>query len=320
MKLSDKIKAEASDLGFCACGIAKAEAVDTIHSQHMEMWTARGFHAAMEYMSANKDKRHDPTLLVEGAKSIICVALNYAPAQTIRSDRPQIAYYAYGKDYHDIMKQKLRLLAERCQLAGYRAFCDTAPVMERYWAWRAGLGWIGRNHMLTIPNHGNMTVIGVIITDMEMEYDQPQPDRCGECRRCIELCPTGALRSDGFMDANLCLSYQTIENRGPLSKHAAQHLGNNIFGCNECIKACPWSKKCKPTSEPHFAPSNRLMDMTAADWHMLTENDYRILFKGSAVKRAKYAGLKRNIDALFCINSRRDLPVVESCNGDTRLS
>lgn len=298
IKLNDRIKAEAKDLGFCACGIAKAEPVDPIHKQRMETWTGLGFNAAMDYMTANRDKRYDPTLLVPGAKSIICVALNYTPAITISSDRPQIAYYAYGKDYHDIVKQKLRLLAERCVLSSWRVFCDTAPLMERYWAWRAGLGWIGRNHLLTIPDSGNMTVIGVIITDMEMECDSPQPDRCGECRKCLEACPTGALCHDGLMDARLCLSYQTIENRGELSADAKRHIGNNIFGCNECIKACPWSKRCQPTAEPHFMPNERLTAMTADDWHALTEEEYRVLFKGSAVKRAKYQGLMRNISAL----------------------
>lgn len=296
--MSACIKAEAKSLGFCACGIAKAEAVDSIHRHNMEMWISRGYHATMNYMTANSDKRYDPTLLVEGAKSVICVALNYTPARVISAQHPQIAYYAYGKDYHDIMKQKLTLLAERCHIDNYRAFCDTAPIMERYWAWRAGLGWIGRNHLLIIPEHGNMTVIGIIITNIELQYDTSQTDRCGECQQCIKHCPTGALRQDGFMDANLCLSYQTIENRGALSEHAIHHLGNNIFGCNECIKACPWNHRCQPTSEHLFAPNDHLFDMTAADWRMLTEDDYRTLFKGSAVKRTKYQGLMRNISAI----------------------
>ena len=296
--LTDKIKAEAKSLGFFACGIAKAEAVDSDTADGYRRWIADGGHASMHYLADNIDKRLDPRLLMPGVKSIVCVALSYAPAKTIPADQYQIAYYAYGKDYHDVMKQKLHALASACGITTYRAFCDTAPVLERYWAQRAGLGWIGRNHQLIIPHAGSMFFLGELFVTDTLHYDSPAPNRCGRCHACLDACPTSSIinHQSSFISSR-CLSYLTIEHRGPIS-HSSFLIPNSIYGCDICQLACPWNRFAVPTTEPAFQPSEALLSMTKEKWHNLTEEQYRILFKGSAVKRAKYSGLMRNICAI----------------------
>ena len=310
--LTEKIKAEAKSLGFFACGIAKAEAVDSDTADGYRRWIADGGHASMHYLADNIDKRLDPRLLMPGVKSIVCVALSYAPAKTIPADQYQIAYYAYGKDYHDVMKQKLHALASACGITTYRAFCDTAPVLERYWAQRAGLGWIGRNHQLIIPHAGSMFFLGELFVTEELEYDSPVRNRCGRCHACLDACPTSSLinnqssvinHQSSFI-SNRCLSYLTIEHRGPIPplssiiNHQSSIINNqsSIYGCDICQLTCPWNRFAIPTTEPAFQPSDALLSMTKEKWHHLTEEQYRSLFKGSAVKRAKYEGLMRNIN------------------------
>ena len=308
--LTEKIKAEAKGLGFFACGIAKAEAVDSDTADGYRRWIADGGHASMHYLADNIDKRLDPRLLMPGVKSIVCVALSYAPAKTIPADQYQIAYYAYGKDYHDVMKQKLHALASACGITTYRAFCDTAPVLERYWAQRAGLGWIGRNHQLIIPHAGSMFFLGELFVTDTLHYDSPTPNRCGRCHACLDACPTSSIISNqssiinnqsSFISSR-CLSYLTIEHRGPIPNssflipHSSFLIPNSIYGCDICQLACPWNRFAVPTTEPTFQPSEALLSMTKEKWHNLTEEQYRILFKGSAVKRAKYEGLMRNIN------------------------
>ena len=294
--LTEKIKAEAKGLGFFACGIAKAEAVDSDTADGYRRWIADGGHASMHYLADNIDKRLDPRLLMPGVKSIVCVALSYAPAKTIPADQYQIAYYAYGKDYHDVMKQKLHALASACGITTYRAFCDTAPVLERYWAQRAGLGWIGRNHQLIIPHAGSMFFLGELFVTDTLHYDSPTPNRCGRCHACLDACPTSSIISNqsSFISSR-CLSYLTIEHRGPIP-NSSFLIPNSIYGCDICQLACPWNRFAVPTTEPAFQPSKALLTMTKEKWHNLTEEQYRILFKGSAVKRAKYVGLMRNIN------------------------
>ena len=313
-RLSHDIKAEALRLGFFTCGIARADAVDESTARSFREWLAKGNHAEMHYMENHLDKRLDPRLLMDNLKSIVCVALNYAPQQRIPDSEYQIAAYAYGQDYHDVVKQKLHALAafisqrinedkQEKEELHYRAFSDSAPILERYWAVQAGLGWVGRNHQLIIPHAGSMFFLGELFLDMELEYDEPIENRCGNCSKCIDACPTGALTPVPGLtlpsfNAEKCLSYQTIENRGDIPSSLAEKMGDSIYGCDRCLQACPWNRFAQPTHEPLLQPKEELLEMTKEKWQQLTEEDYRRLFKGSAVKRAKYEGLMRNIKAI----------------------
>lgn len=307
ISLKDKIKAEASRLGFFVCGFAKAEPVSEAMRRHYLGWLADGRNADMAYLGNNLDKRFDPRLLMPGVKTIVVVAQNYFPARRLPEGEPQIADYALGLDYHDIVKQKLRQLAATVGIADYRAFVDTAPVLERYWAVRAGLGWIGKNQQLIIPHAGSEFFLGELFVTIELPPDEPLPNRCGTCHRCVDACPTHALSLpatcvEGYgditrFDARLCLSYQTIENRGELTVGAKAAMGDTFYGCDRCQRACPWNRFAKPSTEPLLQPREELLAMTRQKWENLTEEDYRRLFKGSAVKRAKYEGLMRNINA-----------------------
>lgn len=307
ISLKDKIKAEASRLGFFVCGFARAEPVSEAMRQHYLGWLADGRNADMAYLGNNLDKRFDPRLLMPGVKTIVVVAQNYFPARRLPEGEPQIADYALGLDYHDIVKQKLRQLAATVGIADYRAFVDTAPVLERYWAVRAGLGWIGKNQQLIIPHAGSEFFLGELFVTVELPPDEPLPNRCGTCHRCVDACPTHALSLpatcvEGYgditrFDARLCLSYQTIENRGELTIDAKAAMGDTFYGCDRCQRACPWNRFAKPSTEPLLQPREELLAMTRQKWENLSEEDYRRLFKGSAVKRAKYEGLMRNIKA-----------------------
>ena len=292
------MKAEALSLGFSACGIAKAGPVDAQVAAHYRQWIEQGGHADMHYLANNLDKRLDPTLLLEGARSIIVVALNYAPARRIPADEYQLAVYAYGRDYHDVLKDRIRqlILNSQFSILNSKIATDTVPILERYWAQLAGLGFIGRNHQLIIPQAGSMFFLGEIITTAEFDhYDEPMPNRCGTCRRCIDACPTGALGE--VFNSKKCLSYQTIENRGEIDEAAKDKIGNTIYGCDRCQQACPWNRFASPTDIPELQPSDDLLKMKREDWQHLSVEDYQKLFKGSAVKRAKYDGLMRNIRA-----------------------
>lgn len=307
ISLKDKIKAEASRLGFFVCGFARGEPVSEAMRRHYLGWLADGRNADMAYLGNNLDKRFDPRLLMPGVKTIVVVAQNYFPARRLAEGEPQIADYALGLDYHDIVKQKLRQLAANVGIADYRAFVDTAPVLERYWAVRAGLGWIGKNQQLIIPHAGSEFFLGELFVTVELPPDEPLPNRCGTCHRCVDACPTHALNLpatcvEGYgditrFDARLCLSYQTIENRGELTVGAKAAMGDTFYGCDRCQRACPWNRFAKPSTEPLLQPREELLAMTRQKWENLTEEDYRRLFKGSAVKRAKYEGLMRNIKA-----------------------
>lgn len=307
ISIKDKIKAEASRLGFFVCGFARAEPVSEAMRRHYLGWLADGRNADMAYLGNNLDKRFDPRLLMPGVKTIVVVAQNYFPARRLPEGEPQIADYALGLDYHDIVKQKLRQLAATVGIADYRAFVDTAPVLERYWAVRAGLGWIGKNQQLIIPHAGSEFFLGELFVTVELPPDEPLPNRCGTCHRCVDACPTHALSLpatcvEGYgditrFDARLCLSYQTIENRGELTVDAKAAMGDTFYGCDRCQRACPWNRFAKPSTEPLLQPREELLAMTRQKWENLTEEDYRRLFKGSAVKRAKYEGLMRNIKA-----------------------
>ncbi|KAA6343742.1 Epoxyqueuosine reductase [termite gut metagenome] len=293
-----KIKKEALRLGFSACGIASAGNVnENIH--YFREWIAAGHHAGMTYLENYFEKRHHPYLLVEGVRSIVSVALNYYPERLLDEEQYQFAYYAYGKDYHEVMCRKLNdlfsFIHKELHPVHGAVFCDTAPILERYWAWRAGLGWIGKNTQLVIPKSGSYFFLGELFLDMELIYDSPfRREHCGSCIRCLNACPSKALEQPYKLNARRCLSYLTIENRGAIPEGAI--LGNRIYGCDECQKVCPWNRFAVPCNIQEFQPLPAFLEMRKKDWRALTEEQYRILFKGSAVKRAKYEGLKRNIE------------------------
>jgi iron-sulfur cluster-binding protein len=332
LKLSNDIKAEAKRLGFFACGIAKAAPVEPDTAAEVVRWLDNECFAEMAYMNNYTDKRLNPQLLMPGLKSIVCVAMSYAPAQRMPEGQYQLASYAYGQDYHEVVKGKLRQLAAHFGFEPYieesvspspsvaesppryRVFCDSAPILERYWAVKAGLGWTGRNHQLIIPKAGSMFVLGELFLDIELNYDEEMPNRCGNCHKCIDVCPTKALgtwqdiasKKTFLFDARRCLSYQTIEYRGDLNPEVAQAMGDTIYGCDKCQTICPWNAHPIATNIEELAPKAELMSMTREQWHNLTEDDYRRLFKGSAVKRAKYTGLMRNIKAVEqCQNQQK---------------
>lgn len=303
-----QIKAEASRLGFYACGIAPAEPVSDDHRLYFEEWLQQGAHGSMEYLANYAPMRFDPRELVPGTRSIVSVALNYYPPEFMDEREGCLSWYAYGKDYHDVMKEKLhRLMAQildqipeeqKAEMLPGRAFCDTAPVLERYWAWKAGLGWIGRNHQLIIPHAGSTFFLGELFLTLPVDsYDSPQKNHCGHCRKCMEACPTHALTPEGF-DARRCLSYLTIENRDEIPQWAAAHMEPCFYGCDRCQAACPHLRFAKPTHEESFQIRKELKDMTRRKWQQLSIEEYRELFRGSAVKRAKYEGLVRNIRSM----------------------
>lgn len=319
---SANIKAEARRLGFFACGVAKAEPVSLETAEELRQWIEQGDYAGMDYMARNLDKRLDPRLLMQGVRSIVSLAMSYVPSRKFPEGEYRIAAYALGQDYHDVIKQKLRQLAATFGLVDdlyasretstvpslfkarrYRAFVDSGPVLERYWAQKAGLGWTGRNHQLIIAGAGSMFFLAELFLDVELDYDSPMPSHCGSCHRCIDACPTHAITqpkdedAQTLFDAERCLSYQLIENRGDLSDEARQKMGTTIYGCDRCQQVCPWNRRAVPTDVPELQAREPLMEMTRSQWATLSEDDYRRLFKGSAVKRAKYSGLMRNIRA-----------------------
>ncbi len=291
-------------LGFFRCGISKAERVSPeMEAKHRE-WLRRGGYASMEYMTNHTEKRLDPQLLVPGVKSIVSVALNYAPSRQFADNELKLASYAMGQDYHDVVKSKLHQLGAALNITEYRVFCDSAPVLERYWAEHCGIGWIGKNEQLIIPKAGSMFFLGELFIMEEVDnYDSPCRNYCGNCTKCIDACPTNCLGQD-FFDAEKCLSYQTIENRGALSDEAKTKLGDTFYGCDRCQQACPWNKFSTPTTVEEFSPREELLNMKRKDWQELTIEKYRQLFKGSAVKRAKFEGLKRNIDAVLDVEPK----------------
>ncbi|MCR4835636.1 MAG: tRNA epoxyqueuosine(34) reductase QueG [Bacteroidaceae bacterium] len=316
---SSLIKAEAVRLGFDACGLARVTPVDTSTADAFNRWIAEGHHGDMDYMNRYGDARFHPESVLPGCCTIVSLALSYRPQTTIPVDQPQIAYYAYGRDYHDVMKQKIRELAvalglnaastqssspEEVRGGPFRVAVDTAPILERYWAVKAGLGWIGRNHNLIIPHKGSFVVLGELLLTAEVDiYDSPITNHCGTCHRCIDACPTCALTDEGI-DARRCLSYLTIEHRGPFSPEQADLVRNQpapryIYGCDRCQLACPHNHLSENSRDPGIPINTSLLSMTAADWKALTREQYQQLFRGSAVKRAKYEGLMRNIQAVI---------------------
>ncbi|MBQ8050860.1 MAG: tRNA epoxyqueuosine(34) reductase QueG [Bacteroidaceae bacterium] len=294
----DVVKAEALRLGFSHCGLAPAEEVDKAFMRHYEQWLSEGRQAGMHYMERYLALRRDPRLLLPGARTVVSLAMSYNPGT--EPTQPALAWYAQGRDYHDVLRQRLQILLQVLGLEG-RICVDTAPVMEKYWAWRCGLGWIGRHTQLVVPREGSAFFLAELLLTQESDhydtplYSRPYHEGCGRCRCCIEACPTLALSDEGI-DARRCLSYLTIEHRGPLPQETCRHLSECFYGCDRCMRACPHlSHEATPVED--FIPSDELLSMSPADWLRLTPLQYQSLFRGSAVKRAKYEGLMRNIQA-----------------------
>lgn len=300
MTFSEEIKQYARSLGFDACGICRAH--DSEQEANYMKWLSEECHADMGYLERNIEKRLDPRLLVEGAKSIISVALNYYPHQTLPQDVPQFAYYAYGEDYHYVVRGKLKQLFDfiknRFPETSGRYFSDSAPVLERFWAAQAGIGFVGKNTLLIIPGKGSYFFLGELIVDIELDYDAPISQNCGKCRRCIDACPTGAIEKPHWLNANKCISYQTIENKGEISPEIVPKLSNNVYGCDICQKVCPWNRFAKPHQTNEFFPLEEFLSLDEEKLLQIDEETYRRIFKKSAVKRAKFVGLKRNINTL----------------------
>lgn len=306
MLSATEIKKKAQEIGFDACGIAQVTAADS-EALFFDRWLKKGNHAGMTYLENHREIRLNPAGLVEGAKTVISVALNYYPSQKLPPETPHIAYYAYGKDYHFVVKEMLNDLwnalfppAEtgQAETRTARFFTDSAPILERYWAWKAGLGWIGKNTNLIIPGKGSFFFLGEIVTSLEADhYDTPQKNRCGRCSRCLEACPTGALEAPRRLNARKCLSYLTIENRGDIPAAQATCLGNRLYGCDTCQEVCPWNRFARPTRVEAFRPSEELLHLNREKIDRMTEEDYRRIFARSAVKRAKYEGLIRTREA-----------------------
>ena len=295
------IVAEAEKLGFDACGIACATALDE-ESSHVEQWLAEEHEGEMAYLTHNKEKRYDPRLLVEGTKSIVTVLYNYFPKQTIGDgEHFKIAKYAYGADYHDVLKNKMRQLLERIEsqtgkLEGTRVFVDSAPVLDRAWAVRCGLGFIGKNTTLIHPKKGSFFFIGHLFLPIELaETRKTLSNHCGHCTKCLDACPTGALESPFHIDARKCISYLTIEYKGSLDGLDPNSFNGWMYGCDICQDVCPYNRFSLPNLEPKFQPLEPLKAMRENDWKNLTKADFDALFKHSAVQRAGYVGLKRNI-------------------------
>ncbi|MBC7694081.1 MAG: tRNA epoxyqueuosine(34) reductase QueG [Burkholderiales bacterium] len=296
---SSIIKKEARRLGFDFCGISKAEFL-TEEAPRLEKWLNSSMHGKMEYMENHFDKRLDPTLLVDNARSVISLLYNYYPAQTQNPEAPKISKYAYGQDYHDIIKEKLKeflnTLKEQIGEINGRAFVDSAPVLDKAWAKKSGLGWIGKNANLINKDKGSFFFIAELIIDLDLEYDGPIQDYCGTCTRCIDACPTEAIVGPYIVDGSKCISYLTIELKDAIPQEFKNKMDNWVFGCDVCQDVCPWNRFSEIHHEPQLKNTNGLLNYSSDEWNELSEELFSNVFKGSAVKRTKYKGLKRNLE------------------------
>lgn len=294
------VKKTATDIGFNYCGIAKAEKL-TEDAKRLETWLQQGMQGSMQYMEKYFDMRVDPTLLVPGAKSVITVLLNYFPAEEPSTTSPKISKYAWGKDYHEVIKEKLNLflsiLREKIGDINGRGFVDSAPVLERAWAQRSGLGWIGKSGNLITKQQGSFFFIATLITDLELVYDDPfAKDYCGSCTRCIDACPTNAILENKIVNGSKCISYFTIELKEMLIPNEMKNRFQNwMFGCDICQDVCPWNRFSKPTQEAAFKPIPEILDLSTKEWENMSEETFKKIFKNSPLKRSKFKGIQRNL-------------------------
>jgi epoxyqueuosine reductase len=300
--ISTQIKKKAIELGFEACGFAEAKQL-TEQAGFLKSWLEKGLHATMYYMENHFEKRVDPTQLVPGAKSVISVLLNYYPSEFQKNNVPVVAKYAYGNDYHVVIKEKLKQLlhyinSDLTTCSG-RFFSDSAPVLDRAWASEAGLGWIGKNTNLIIPQKGSYFFIGELIVDIELEYDSPIEDYCGSCTKCINACPTNALVVPYLLDSNRCISFQTIENKEEINQSLKGKFQDRVFGCDICQDVCPWNQFSSPTTEEKFVPDEDFLNLTSEDWDNMDEPTFNRLFHSSPLTRTGFSGIRRNLDFLI---------------------
>ncbi|MDH7913309.1 tRNA epoxyqueuosine(34) reductase QueG [Winogradskyella sp. SYSU M77433] len=300
-KYTQLIKAEAKRLGFLSCGISKAGFLEE-EAPRLEAWLNKNMHGEMRYMENHFDMRLDPTKLVEGSKSVVSLLLNYFPAEEQIDKSYKLSKYAYGADYHFVIKNKLKTLLnfmrEEIGDVDGRAFVDSAPVLDKAWAAKSGLGWIGKHSNLLTQKVGSFYFIAELIIDLELDYDTPVTDHCGTCTACIDACPTEAITEPYVVDGSKCISYFTIELKDNIPSDFKGKLDDWMFGCDVCQDVCPWNRFSKSHSEPLFNPHPELLSMTKKDWEEITEDTFRKVFKKSAVKRTKFSGLKRNINFL----------------------
>jgi len=294
------IKKLAVQAGFDYCGIARAQPLDE-DAARLESWLSKGMHSSMKYMENHFDMRIDPTKLMPGAKSVITLLLNYFPSEKQNDNAPKISKYAYGKDYHEVIKKKLNELIRLIKLnigdVHGRGFVDSAPVLERAWAVKSGLGWVGKNGNVINKKKGSFFFIATLIVDLELEYDDAfAKDYCGTCTKCIDECPTDAILEDKVVDASKCISYFTIELKEMLIPDSMKgRFANWMFGCDICQDVCPWNRFSKPANETAFLPITEILHFTISDWEEITEESFKKIFRNSPLKRAKFNGIKRNL-------------------------
>ena len=298
-KYTKLIKTQAKALGFHSCGISKAEFLEN-EAPKLEQWLNQKHNGEMDYMTNHFDKRLNPKILVPGAKSVISLLLNYHTDQIqIDPQAPKISKYAFGKDYHFVIKEKLKILMSYIQKeigqVGGRVFVDSAPIMDKVWAKKSGLGWIGKNTNLISKKAGSFFFIAELIIDLELEYDNPTTDHCGSCTACIDACPTEALIEPYQIDGSKCISYLTIELKDRIPSEFKGKMDNWAFGCDVCQTVCPWNRFATPNEEDAFKPKDELLKMTKREWEEMTEDIFESIFENSSVKRTKYLGMKRNI-------------------------
>ena len=300
-KYTQLIKAEAHRLGFLSCGISKAGFLEE-EAPRLENWLNNQMNGQMSYMENHFDKRLNPTLLVDDAKSVISLLLNYYPSELQNEDSYKISKYAYGQDYHHVIKEKLKELlhfiqTEIGEVSG-RAFVDSAPVLDKAWAAKSGLGWVGKNSNLITQKVGSFYFIAELIIDLELDYDAPTTDHCGSCTACLDACPTEAIVAPYVVDGSKCISYFTIELKDNLPQEMKGKFDDWMFGCDVCQDVCPWNRFSKPHNEPLFQANSDILNFSKSDWEEITVDTFQKVFKNSAVKRTKYDGLLRNIDFL----------------------
>jgi len=292
------VKKTVKEHGFLNCGISQSGFLEE-EAPHVESWLSNGYHGSMQWMENHFDKRLDTSKLVEGSKSVITMTFNYFPEEFQKPGAPKVAKYAYGEDYHFVLKDKMRLVLESLQreIGAFesRIFVDSAPVLERAWAAKSGLGWIGKHSLLLSKKQGSFFFIAQIICDLELDYDGPTTDHCGSCTACIDACPTDAIVADRIVDSNKCISYLTIELKDQISNDFKDQMEDWIFGCDICQDVCPWNRFSTPNQEARFKPRDAILQNSLEDWEEITEDVFKDIFKKSAVKRTKFSGFLRNL-------------------------